>query len=204
MQGLAAHLGRLSCGDDHSGVGHGQSDARDDVKEVLVGNGIGEGAWVDIVGGTDARHTDGVRSHAETGLEMFGVHQHSHEVVGVGRQTEEYATAHIVDASCLCAVHGLGMPGVVALGPRRVQALIVLLVVSFLKQNVGTNAGLLQFLVVFHRRGGNVHVHSTNGAMLVVGGVNGVDAVENIFNRCLNGMLARLQGKPLVAQVLQG
>ena len=88
------------------------------MQEILVGNGIGEGARIDVVGRTYTRHTDCVRSNAEAGLKVLGMHQHPNKVVRVGRQTEEDATAHIVDACRLGTVHGFGVPGIVALGTR--------------------------------------------------------------------------------------
>ena len=96
------------------------------------------------------------------------------------------------------------MVGVVALGPGGVQVLILLLVVGLLEEDVGANARLFQLAVVLHGGGGDVHIHPADGSVLVVDGVDGVDALQQVLHGVVHRVLAGLQGQTLVAHVLEG
>ena len=60
------------------------------------------------------------------------------------------------------------MISVIVLGSCRVQALIALLVIGFLEQNICADSRLFQLSVVFYRRSGNVYVYSADSAVLVL------------------------------------
>ena len=132
------------------------------------------------------------------------MHEQSHHVVAVVRQSEQRPDTHIVDATQHGAVHRLGVVCPVALGPRRVQSLIGSAVVGLLEEDIGANARILQSSVVLHRSGRNVHVYAAYRPILMAYRVDGLDGFQYIFYRTHLRVLARLQGQPLVSHVLQG
>ena len=144
-----------------------------------------------------------MRPYAEHRLQMLGVHQQAGEFVFVHLQPEQHAQPHIVNAALHGAIHRLGVVVVVVLGSGGVQLQIALLVISFLEQDVGADARFFQLAVIFHRGGGNVDIHPANVTVFVVHAVNGMDAVENVVNRVVYRVLARLDRQPLVPHVLQ-
>ena len=191
-------------GHNHAGVGHGHPDAGADFQEGVVVNAVVELVGVDIVGVLHPGHADGVGPHPVDSLQVLGVHQQPGELIAVQLQAEQHAQAHVVNAALHGPVHGLGVVAVVALGAGGVQVLVALLVVGLLEQDVGADARLLQLAVVLHGGGGDVHVHPADGAVFVLDGVDGVDAVQHILNGAVDGVLAGLDGQALVAHVLQG
>ena len=198
-----AHRLALAGRDDHAGVGHGDADAGDDLEKGLVVDAVVKGRGVDVVGALDARHADRVRADAVRRLQMLGVHQEPRKLVFVQFEPEQHAQPHVVDAALHGAVHRLGVVGVVVLRPGRVQALVALPVIGLLEEDVGADARVVQLFVVFHRGGGDVDIHAADRAVLVVNAVNGSDAVEDVLDRVVHGVLARLDGKALVPHVLE-
>ena len=203
LQEARAHLLALPGGNDHARVGHGQADAGRDFGEGLVVDAVVERVRVDVVGALHARYADGVRADAVHGLQVLRVHDQPRELILVQFQPEQHAQAHVVDAALHGAVHGLGVPGVVVLGTGGVQALVALPVIGLLEQDVGADARVLELSVVLHRRGGDVHVHAADVAVLVVDGVNGIDALQDVLDGVVHRVLAGLDGQALVAHVLQ-
>lgn len=65
-------------------------------------------------------------------------------------------------------------------------------------------ARVLQFAVIFHRGGGDVHVDPADSAVFVVDAVDGLDAVEDVLDRVVDRILPRFDGQPLMPHVLQG
>ena len=170
--------------------------------EHRVGHTIGEICRVNIVRRTQARHTDSMRPHAETCLQVLGMHQQPNEVIAVCLQPEQHPDAHVVNAARHGAVHGLGVIGVIMFRPRGVQSFIVLPVIRLLKQDVRPDAGLLQLPVILHRGGSNVHVHPPDGPVPVLDAVNRADTLQHILYRVAHGVFARLQRQPFVSHVL--
>ena len=82
------------------------------------------------------------------------------------------------------------------------QLLIGGTVVGLLEENVGAYACLLKFSVIFYRGGGDVHIHATDGSILVTDGVDGFDGIQHILYGAHLGVLARLQCQTLVSHVL--
>ena len=77
-------------------------------------------------------------------------------------------------------------------------------VVSLLEQDVGADFRGLQLAVGVLRRGGDVHVHATDGTVSVLGAVDGLEALQDVAQGVVGRVLPRLDGQPLVAHVLQG
>ena len=135
---------------------------------------------------------------------MFGVHQQSHEVVAVGVQAEQYADTHVVNASLHGAVHSLRMVGIVALWTSGVKLFVILLVVCFLEQNVGTDTGFVQATVIFYRGRSNVYVYPTDSSILVLDTIDSLYRFQNVFDRVVNRVFSSFQCQTLVPHVLQG
>ena len=191
-------------GHDHARIRNRDADNGHDLGEGIIVNGVAEGLGIDIVRRTDTGHADGVGTYSHTGLQMLRVHEQPHEIVAVHVEPEEHAAAHIIDAALHGPVHGLRMIGIVMLGSRGMELFIIFLMIGLLEQNVGANARLLQPAVVLHRGGGNVHIHPADGAVLVLDGINGLDALQDVLDGIVHRILAGLQCQPLVAHILQG
>ena len=152
---------------------------------------------------SSAGDADRVRTDAEDRLEVLGVHEQADEVVFIHVEPKEHAAAHVVDAALHRAVHRLGVVGVVALRPRRMQVFVRLFIIGLLEEDIRPDTRLLEAAVVFDRRGGDVDVHAADRAVFVLDAVDRFDALEHIFNRAVDRILARLEREALVAHVLQ-
>ena len=136
-------------------------------------------------------------------LKVLGVHQQPDKIVPVQIQPEQHAATDIVNPAVHRPVHRLGMVGVVALRPCRVQLLVRLFIVGFLEQNICADARLLQAAVIFHGRGGNIHVHTADRAVFMLNRIYRFDAVENVLDRVVHRVFARLDRQPLMPHILQ-
>ncbi len=145
-----------------------------------------------------------MRTDAEAGFQVLGVHEQRREFVAVAAQPEEHADAHVVAAAFLGAVHRLGVPFVVALGAGGMQRFVLLAVVGFLEENIGADAGLLEFPVRFHVRGGDIHVDAADGVAAFPDGIDGLDGVEDVFQRIVPGIFAGFHGQALVPDTDEG
>ena len=83
------------------------------------------------------------------------------------------------------------------------QLLVSLAVVGLLEELVGADLGFVKLAVVLDRRGGDVHVEAADGAVLVLDRVDGLDGLEDVLDRIVLGVLARLKEQALVAEVLE-
>ena len=81
---------------------------------------------------------------------------------------------------------------------------IAFLIIRFLKENVCADSRILELSVIFDCRGRNIHVHPAYIAVFMVNGVNRINALNNVLYRVINGILARLKRKALMAHVLKG
>ena len=98
---------------------------------------------------------------------------------------------------------GLGVIGIVALWAGGMEPFIALLMVSLLKKDVGANSRLLKPAVILHRSGGDIHVHPTDGSILVPDGIDGINTFENIVQGVVHRVLARLNGQTLMPHILK-
>ena len=80
------------------------------------------------------------------------------------------------------------------LRPGGMELEIALLVVGLLEEDVGADAGLLELAVVFDGGGGDVDVDPADGAVFVLDGVDGLNTFEDVLNRVVDRVLARLDG----------
>ena len=74
---------------------------------------------------------------------MFRMHQQSDKVVFISVETEQHSQAHIVYAGFHGAVHSFGVVSIFAFRSGGMQGFVVFFVISFLKQDIGTDAGIL-------------------------------------------------------------
>ena len=84
-----------------------------------------------------------------------------------------------------------------------VHVFIGRLVVGFLKQNVGADAGFLELAVIFHGGRCNVDVDAADGAVFVLHAVNGFDALQHIFNRNVDRVFTGFQRQAFVPHILK-
>ena len=203
LERLFAHGLALARRDDHAGIRHRDADARDDLFKQLVAQAVVKHVRVDIVRPLDARHADRVRADAVHGFQMLGVHQQAGKLILVALEAEQHAETHIVDAALHCAVHRLGVIGIVVLGADRMQFEIALLVVGFLKQDIGADAGLLELAVILDRGRRDVDIDAADRAVFVLDAVNRLDALEDVFDRIVDRVLARFDCQTFVTQILQ-
>ena len=132
------------------------------------------------------------------------MHQQSHKIITVGVQAEQYTDTYIIDSSLHGAVHGLRMVGIVALRTSGVKLFVILLVVRFLEQNVGTDTGFVQAAVILYRGRSNVYVYPANGSVLVLDAIDGLYRLQNVFDGVVNRIFSCFQCQTLVPHVLQG
>jgi len=189
---------------DHASVWNGDADAGNDLCEGVVADAVVELLRIDVVSHADSRHADRVRTAAFVGFKVFGVHEDADEVILVIVQAEQNSQSNVVDAAFHCAVHSFSVVRVVVLRAGRVKDLIVFLIICLLEQDVGANAGVLQTLVVFYRRGCNVDIDSSDGTVFMLDVVDRVDGFQHVFNWVVDRVFAAFQSKTLVSHVLQG
>ena len=132
------------------------------------------------------------------------MHKQSHKIISVCLESKKHSNAHIIYAALHCAVHSLGVPGIILLWPCRVQRLVVRLVVCLLKKYICTNAGVAQTAVVLDSGCRNVHIHAADSTVLVLYAVDGIYALEYILDGVHERVLACLKRKALMSHILQG
>ena len=135
---------------------------------------------------------------------MFGMHQQTNEIVLVCIQTKQYSQTYIINAAFHCTIHRFGMISVVTFRPGRVQVFIVCLVIGLLKEDVCSDTGFLQFAVILYRCGGNVHVYPSDGSVFVMNTVNGLNGLQDVFNRVVLRIFSGFQSQTLMPHILQG
>ena len=168
LDGLGAELGGLAGRQDHTGVGHCQTEDGDDFFEGVV---IHKVLGVDVQAGSvlDARERDGVRSHVEACFQVVGVTDHGQHLETPVVEAEEDAETVVVDTGLLGAVHGGEAPLVVALdGVGGVVPAVCLGMVSLLENLVSAYASFFYDAETFHIQRGGVDVHAADGAVAFV------------------------------------
>ena len=144
-----------------------------------------------------------MRPNALACLKMFSVHQKSDKIVAVQIQPEQYSAADVIDSAFHRTVHCLCMICVVAFGTCRMQSFIGFFVVGFLKENVGSDSGIMEFSVIFNCRCRDVYIDSADGTVFVFYAVDGLDAFKNIFDRVVYRIFPGFKGKTFVSHVLE-
>ena len=143
-----------------------------------------------------------MRTYAESGFQMFGVHQQSGKVITVCIQSEENAYPYIVNTPFHSTVHGFRVVGIVAFRSGGVEGFVVFFMISLLKQYISADACLFQPAVVFYRSGCNIYVHPTDSPVFMFDTVNRPDRFQNIFYRIQGGMFSCFECQALVPHIL--
>jgi hypothetical protein len=88
------------------------------------------------------------------------------------------------------------------LRPGGVEFFVVLFVVGFLKEDIGANASFVQAAVVFYGGCGNVHIDTADGAVFMFDGINGMNAVEDVFDGVIYRVFTGFDSQPFVTHIL--
>ena len=83
------------------------------------------------------------------------------------------------------------------------QALIALLMVRLLEQDVRSDSRLFQLPVILHRRRRNIDIDPADRPVFMLDTVNCLDTVQHIFNRIVDRILARLQRQTFMSHILK-
>ena len=83
------------------------------------------------------------------------------------------------------------------------ESLIIFLVVSLLKENVGTDTGIFKFTVILNSRCSDIHINPADSSVFVLDRINRFDTVKDIFNGIIYRIFAGFQGKTFMSHILQ-
>ncbi|KAF5053122.1 hypothetical protein DSECCO2_401610 [anaerobic digester metagenome] len=203
LDDLPAHGMALPGGQDDSGKGNGQAQDGDDFPELVIADQVRELGQIHPLGRLDSRHGDGVEAHAMGFFQIAVVEHQSQHFELIVIEAEQNSRAHIVQARFHRSVEGGQVIVVVALGSAQMHGFVGGLVIGFLEQDIGSDAGILEAAVVLHRGGRNVDVHPANRAVITVGVVDCLDGLHQIVHVAVDRILTGLQRQPLVAHPLQ-
>lgn len=192
----------LSCGDDHTGIRNCHTNQSTDLGENVVADAVVEVVRIDVLRRFDAGDADGVGADTVYCFQMFSVHQQPHQLVGIIFQPEQNAKSHIVDTASHGTIHCLGVVVVVVFRPGGMELFVTLLVVSFLKENIGADASFFQHVVFLFSGRCNVDIHTADGTVLVTDVIDGVDALQNVGDRVVQRVFAGFNGESFVSHVL--
>ena len=78
----------------------------------------------------------------------------------------------------------------------------MLLVVSFLKEDVSADSCLVKHAILFDSGCGDVDIDTTDSPILMMYRVDRLDRLKDILDRVVAWVFARLEGKTLVPHVL--
>ena len=134
---------------------------------------------------------------------MLGMHQQTDEFRRIVMQPEQNAQADIFNPGLHGTIHRFGMPGIICLRPAGMQLFVILPVIRFLKQNIGSDFGVVQAAVIFYRRCRDVYINAANGAGFVFYAVNRIYTFKNVLQRIQHGMFSRFQSQALMPHILQ-
>ena len=168
---------RLSCGNNHAGIRHGDTNAGNNLRKDFIINSVIKLSRIDVIRLLQSRHGNGMRSHTVHCLQVLRVHEKSCKFIAIFVEAEEHADSHIVDSAFHGSVHRFRVITIVMLRSGRVKLLIGFLVVGLLEENIGSNSRILQLSIVFYRGCGNIDIDSANVSVLMVDAVNGLDTL---------------------------
>ena len=80
---------------------------------------------------------------------------------------------------------------------------IALLVIRLLKQNIGADSRVLQLPVVLNRGGGDIDIHTANGSIFMLYGINGINTFQYVFDGIPHRIFPRLNSQTFMAHVLK-
>ena len=204
IKNLSSDCFALTGGNNHSGVGNGDTDTCDNLSKHIVGKAVVENIGVNIVRMLNSRNAYRVRTYAVNGFKMLSVHKKSRKFIFIALKTEENAETDIVNAALHGSVHCLGMVIVIMLRSLRMKLKIALFVVGFLEKNIRADARFLKLSVILDRCCGDIYIDTADITVLMVNRINCLNALKNVLNRIIDGIFARFNGKSLMTHILEG
>ena len=194
----------LTGGNNHSGVRNGDTDTSNDLSKHIVRETVIENIGVDIVRMLNSRDAYRVRAYAVNRFKMLGVHEKSGKFIFIALKTEQNAETDIINAAFHSSVHSLRMVIIIMLRSRRVKLEITLFIVGLLEENISADTRFLELSVILNRCCGDIYIYTADISVLVMNRINRLNTFENIFNRIINRILARFNGKSLMTHILEG
>ena len=144
-----------------------------------------------------------MRPHAVNRFQMLGMHQQTGKFVTITFQTEQNAQSDIVNSAFHRPIHRFCMIVIIMLRPGRMQFLVTLFMIGFLKQDISADPGFFKLAVIFNRRRRNIDIYAADCTVFVLNAVNRPDTFQNIFNRIIDRILAGLNRQTFVPHVLK-
>ena len=82
--------------------------------------------------------------------------------------------------------------------------LITFFMVCLLEQDVGPDTSVVELPVIFYRCCRDIDIHTADRAILMLDAVDGFNALQNIFDRIIDRIFARLDRQPFMPHILKG
>ena len=80
---------------------------------------------------------------------------------------------------------------------------IAFFMISFLEQDICTDACFFQHPIFFHSSCRNVHIHTTDSTIFMLNGINSLDTFQNVFNGVVHRVFPCFQCQTLMPHILQ-
>ena len=200
---LASDLGRLTGGQDHACVGHGQAQDGDQAFEIAVAHHMLL-IHLDPVGGADAWEADRVRAAAKAINQVARMRDQAEHFEAPVVESKERANADIVTAGFIGTCQSVQPVGVVALmGLRGMHLAVGGVMVGLLEDLVGADARRLDRLEARVVERGGVDVDAPNLTVAILDAVDLLDRTCHELGRVVR-VLTENQDQALVAGLLQG
>ena len=203
LNSFASHRLGFSRGHDDTGIRYCDPQDRNDPLENFIRHAVVKGIRIDIIRRTHTRYTDGVRSASERVFKMLCMHKDAYEIVFIKIEAEQNAAAYIVNPRFHRPVHGLGMIRIIALRTGWVKIFIRFFIICLLEQDVRSDPGVFQLLIILDRRGRDVNVDTADRSVFMFDAVDRIDAFQYVFDRVVFRIFSRLDGQPFVSHILQ-
>ena len=188
---------------NHSRIRHRNTDTGHDFGKSIVVDAVVKHVRINIVRSADSRNRNSMRPYAVNRFQMLGVHQQTGKFVTITFQTEQNAQSNVVNSAFHRPVHRFGMIVIIMLRPGRMQFLVTLFMIGFLKQDISADSGFFKLAVIFNRRRRNIDVYAADCTVFVLNTVNRPDTFQNIFYRIIDRILAGLNRQTFVPHVLK-
>ena len=131
---------RLSCGNNHAGIRHGDTNAGNNLRKDFIINSVIKLSRINIIRLLQSRYGNGMRSYPVHRLQVLRVHEKSGKFITIFVEAEEHADSHIVDTAFHGSVHRFRVITVVVLRTGRVKLLIGFLMIGLLEKNIGSDS----------------------------------------------------------------
>ena len=131
------------------------------------------------------------------------MHQQTCEIILISIEAKQYTQTDVINACLHCAVHSLSVISIITLRTCRVQGFVILLVVGLLEEDISTDTGILEFLIVFDSSRSNVDIDAAYRSVLVMNAVDSLNRLEYILYRIIARVLAGFESQAFVSHILE-